>query len=389
MLAVLTASLDVIGNLIIGLALGYSAVSLLACLIGAYWRKASSMSYRGIPVTVLKPLCDNEPGLYESLQSFCDQDHDDFQIVFGANRRDDPALAVARRLQAEYPALDITVVADCPQIGGNRKVNNLAHMLEQARHEHLVIADSDIRVPTDYLTRVLRPLGDSHVGLVTCLYRGRPDAGLWSLLSAQYIDNWFRPSVLIAHLFGGRTFAFGATIAMRRETLAAIGGFAAVADHLADDHRLGTLTQDLGLATVISDCVVETTTYEPTLKHLLAHESRWMQTIRLVQPVGYVMACVTLALPLTLIGLAVTGFDSDSAMLVVAVLVLRLALELMQSGHRPASRMRGLALVPLRELVTAYVWCCGLFVRTVEWRNQHYAVARDGSLKSRPFLNKS
>lgn len=389
MLTVITESFDVIGNVLIGLALVYSAVALLACLVGSCWRKISARSYCSVPVTVLKPLCGEEPGLYDSLRSFCDQDHSDYQIVFGANRRDDPALAVARRLQREYPTLDITVVSGCPSIGGNPKVSNLAHMLEQARHERLIIADSDIRVPADYLTRVSRPLDNSQVGLVTCLYCGRPGAGLWSLLGAQYIDNWFRPSVLIAHLFGGQTFSFGATIAMRRETLAAIGGFAAVSDHLADDHRLGVLTQALGLATVISDCVVETTTHEPTLGHLLAHESRWMQTIRSVQPVGYVMAGVTLTLPLALVGLTFTRFDHDSMMAVVAVLSLRLGLELVQSGHRPARRMLALALVPLREIVTACVWYRGLFAGPVAWRNQHYAVARDGSLKSKPFLDKS
>jgi ceramide glucosyltransferase len=381
MLYMFATTLDFAGNLAIVLALAYSAVALLACLLIRRASRTSAAPGAVSAVSVLKPLCGSEAGLYDNLKTFCEQAHPCYQLVFGTNAADDPALGVAYRLQREYPDLDIQVTTDAPQIGRNRKVENLAHMLTRARHDVVLIADSDIRVDPDYLSEVTAPLDDLSVGLVTCLYRARPRPGLWSRLGAQYIDDWFRPSVLIAHLFGDRDFAFGATIALRRETLDAIGGFPAVANHLADDYQLGALTQQLGLRTVLSSYTVDTVACEPTFQDLRMHERRWMMTIRAAQPLGYMMSVVTVSLPLALFGLILTGGARDSLMLTITVLGLRLAVNLAQSKHHQGRTLLRLALVPVREFLTAYAWCGGLFCSRVQWRDQEYAIARDGSLQ--------
>ena len=140
---------------------------------------------------------------------------------------------------------------------------------------------------------------------MTCPYVGRPLPDLWSQLGAQFINGWFVPSVFVAALFGSRAFAFGATIALRREVLDAIGGLPAIADQLADDYRLGELTRELGLRTVLSEVVVETVVEERSLQDLIGHELRWLRTIKAVRPVGYSLAFVTFALPVALIGVGV------------------------------------------------------------------------------------
>jgi ceramide glucosyltransferase len=147
------------------------------------------------------------------------QDHPQFQLLFGVRDADDPALDVVRRLQVEFPQLEIVIVADARIYGPNLKVSNLMNLLPQARHDWLVIADSDIAVAPDYLTRVVRPLARAEVGVVTCLYRGRAIGGMWALLGKQFIDDWFAPSVLLVRLFGSTSFGFGATLALRRDTL--------------------------------------------------------------------------------------------------------------------------------------------------------------------------
>ena len=190
-----------IGFACLAVAALYSVLTLIAMLV---WRaRAATASAPGLPpVTVLKPLCGAEPGLHQHLRSFCRQDYPQFQIVFGVRDAADPALAAVRRLMAEFPAQPIDVVIDPQQYGSNAKVSNLINMIARARHDVLVMADSDTCVAPDYLAAVTAPLQDRNVGLVTCLYRGVPTRQLWSRLGAMYINDWYAPSVLLAWLFG-------------------------------------------------------------------------------------------------------------------------------------------------------------------------------------------
>jgi ceramide glucosyltransferase len=245
------------------------------------------------PVTVLKPLCGAEHAIYECLRSFCEQDYPRFQIVFGVSDSDDPAIAVVRRLQREFPGRDLKLAIDGRQHGSSPKVSNLINMMALARHDYLVIADSDVRVTRGYLAKVVAPLLDPRVGIVTCSYRGWPRAGLWSLLGCLFINEWFTPSVRVAAMAGSRSFAFGATIAIRRQVLASIGGFEAIANQLADDYRLGELTRRMGLRTVLSEVVVETCVDERNLDELLRHELRRLRTIRAVRPAGHALCFIT------------------------------------------------------------------------------------------------
>src|SRR5690242_6692637 len=180
--------LGAIGLISLGVACGYAVLALLAVLA---WkaRTGSKPTMKLPPVTVLKPLCGAEPGLYENLRSFCEQDYPEFQIVFGVRDPDDPALRVVERLVAEFPKLPIDVVIDPRQHGGNRKVSSLINMLGQARHDVLLIADSDAFAGPDYLATVTAPLLDRKVGLVTCLYHGEPTGRIWSRLGAMYVNE--------------------------------------------------------------------------------------------------------------------------------------------------------------------------------------------------------
>jgi ceramide glucosyltransferase len=316
------------------------------------------------PVSVLKPLSGDEPRLYENLATFCRQVHPAWQLVFGVRGADDPALAVCRRLQADFPACDIALVVSAKVHGPNRKVSNLVNMLPHARHPWLVVADSDIAVAPDYLARVTAPLAGRSTGVVTCLYCGRALAGWWSRLGAQFIDDWFVPSARIAHAFGSRRFAFGATIAVRRETLAAIGGFAALSGRLADDFWLGELTRRLGLETVLSDVVVSTDVAEATARALWQHELRWLRTIRSLNRSGFAFLFITFTWPMLAIGLALAPRPP--------VLALALAGALARSSLAGCA---GAALrAPLRDTLLLAEWAAALFGSRVRWRGQILSV---------------
>lgn len=331
------------------------------------------------PITVLKPLCGADHELYECLRTCCDQTYQRFQIIFGVRDEHDPAVAVVRRLQREFPQLDIDLVTDRREHGNNRKVSNLINMLPHARHDYVVIADSDVRVPRHHLASLITPLLKPDVGIVTCAYQGRPRGGLWSLLGALFINDWFIPSVRVAALSGSRAFAFGVTIAMRREVLRAIGGFDRIADQLADDYRLGELTRQLGLRTVLSDVTVETCVDERSLGDLVRHELRWLRTIRSVRPLGYSLAGVTFGLPVAILGALLASSAKPALVILGIAAIARLMLHCAgRSAGAPPSRLWA---IPLSDSLGFALWCWGFVTRRVHWRQDRYWIAHDGSVQ--------
>jgi len=228
-------------------------------------------------------------------------------VVFGVNRADDPALAVVERLRRQFPAVDIAVVVDPRRHGTNPKVGNLMNMLPAAKHDLLVIADSDLHVAPDWLTRVCAALDVPGIGLACTLYAGLPATGaLVERLAAMHITHTFLPGALLSRALG-RQDCLGATMALRRETLARIGGLAALADHLADDNLLGRRVRALGLDVVLADTVPATTVPEATLAALWRHELRWARTIRALVPGQFAASVLQYPIAWSLLALALSG----------------------------------------------------------------------------------
>jgi ceramide glucosyltransferase len=337
------------------------------------------------PVTILKPLCGAEPGLYANLRSFCRQDYPQFQIVFGIADEADPACAVARQLQGEFPDTPIDVVIDSRVHGSNGKISNLINMLAAARHDLLVMADSDCTVGPDYLDRVTAPLQSPAVGLVTCLYRGMPARSIWSRIGAMYINEWYVPQVLLAWLFGHEGYVSGQTIALRRATLAAIGGFEALADHLAEDHQMGLRVRAQGLRVVLSPYLVLGEFHEQNLEAVTRHELRWMRTLRALAPRSMRWIFVTFSLPLALVGLSVAAtrppISTVAWVLFLLTVAARLAVHLVHRWHRDRSLLTDLWLVPARDLLLCWVWWRSMFGSQVNWRGSEFVVKADGTMR--------
>src|SRR5438093_3709809 len=204
-------------------------------------------------ITILKPLRGAEPALHDRLASFCDQDYPGpVQILFGVQDAADPAVAVVDRLIAERPGRDLQLLVSTHPAGPNPKVATLIGLQHHIRHELVVLSDSDISVECDYLARTVAALAEPGIGLVTCLYRGAPVAGLWARLASMAIDYHFLPNVLVGLALGLARPCFGSTIAMRRNTLQRIGGFEAFVDQLADDNAIGEAVRALGMRVMIS-----------------------------------------------------------------------------------------------------------------------------------------
>ena len=372
------------GIALASLAMVYSLTALLAVRMRILPPRSAapgpSAAEGSPPVTVLKPLCGAEHEIYQCLRSFCDQDYPRFQLVFGVSDSDDPAIDVVHRLQREFAHIDIQLAIDRRRHGSSPKVSNLINMMCLAQHDYLVLSDSDVRVGRDYLSKVVEPLLDPSVGIVTCTYRGWKRPGLWSLLGCLFIDEWFTPSVRVAAMSGSRAFAFGATIAMRRKVLADIGGFMSIANQLADDYRLGELTRRMGLRTVLSDVVVETCVDERNFGELVRHELRWLRTIRAVRPMGYALSFVTYGVPVAALGsLLAAGAAAAVAMLGITAAA-RVMLHL--TVRKPGTALSHMLVLPLRDTLSFALWGWGFVTRRVHWRDDHFQVTRDGSVES-------
>lgn len=330
-------------------------------------------------VSVLKPLHGDEPGLYENLRSFAEQDYRALQIVLGVNDPLDSALPAARALIHDLSDHDIALVVDARARGSNRKVANLENMLEVARHHLIVLADSDMRVDPHYLAAVTAPLRNPQIGVVTCLYKGVPSTGLWSELGAMHINLWFLPGALVGEALGVGGGCFGATIALRRETLGRIGGFARLRDELADDHRIGDEIRALGLAVVLSPYIVEARVSEPTFAALWQHELRWARTERAVAPAGFAASILSHAVAIAVLAVALAGFGLTSSIFLVISCVLRWATArvIADALDLPPAKPWRLA---IRDALSFAVFVASFFGRTVSWRDEVFHVEASGRM---------
>jgi ceramide glucosyltransferase len=331
------------------------------------------------PVSILKPLCGEDPGLAANLSSFCRQDYPDYQIVFGVRDANDPAVAVVRGLMAELPGADLTLVVDRRQRGRNLKVANLHNMLPAARHGILVMADSDMRVGPDYLAQVTAPLAESGVGVVTCLYRGVPAGGIWSRLASLHVNHGFLPQAALAAAMGASAGCFGASIAFRRDTLERIGGLAAIEDALADDYALGAAVRRAGGRIVLSSYLVDNVIAERGLAALVRHEVRWARTIRLVAPLGFAGSIVTHPVMIAALATALGALPlAAPSLLVLAFFCRCVSVRLVDRalGFPPTP----LWLIPLRDVLSFGVFVASFFARRVEWRNRTFRVGPGGEM---------
>ncbi len=366
--------------------LGYYGLCLWSGARFLRQRKAADKSVRPTrdlpPVSILKPLKGTDPEMYESFRSHCLQDYPEYEIIFGVSDAKDPSIELVERLKAEFPQRAIRLLVCRENMGANAKVSCLAQMLREARYEHLFVNDSDIRVAPDYLHRVLAPLSDAKVGLVTCLYRGEANSTLGSRLESLGISTDFCAGILAARqLEGGLRFGLGSTLAVRRRDLQAIGGFEAFVDYLADDYQIGNRIAGLGREVKLSDVVVETFLPRYTLRGFFDHQLRWARTVRDSRFWGYVGLGFTFGLPWAVLCLVLSrGAGWAWTLLVlttgtraaVAIIVGRLVL-----GDRQVVRF--LALIPLRDVLALVVWLVSFAGHTVAWRGVSFRL-RDGKL---------
>ncbi|HEY0281042.1 MAG TPA: bacteriohopanetetrol glucosamine biosynthesis glycosyltransferase HpnI [Rhizomicrobium sp.] len=371
----------VLGWLSAALALGGAIYTVLAAIAAGRYAPRSEPAAASPPAaTVLKPLHGAEPNLEDNLATFFVQDYPaPFQLVFGVQDEADPAIQVVERLRARYPGVNAALVVDGRRHGSNAKISNLINMQEAARHDVLILSDSDIAVPSDYLGRVATALEPDEVGAVTCLYTGWAGAGVGSRLCAMGIDYQFLPNAVTSIVLGLAEPCFGSTIALKRKVLDEIGGLRAFANFLADDYEIGRAVRARGYHIAFPRLVVRHTCNEKSFGEWLAHELRWARTLRIVTPAGHMSSIVTHAIPLALLGVILTGFTLFALASLVTTVGARAMLK-WRIDRLYRCNGGSIWLLPARDVLSFGVFLVSLFGGSVEWQGERLRVKQDGAL---------
>ncbi len=363
-----------------------STISAILAIVGLFRfrSQASSTDARfTTPVSLLKPLDGDEPNLEAHLASFFDQDYPQFEILFCARSASDPGLAAARRVAARYPNIPTRFLSTGDQTYINAKVSSLELMYAAAQHDIFIVSDSDVRVARNYIREVAAPFADENVGAVTCLYRGVADQGLWAKLEATGMSVEMTTGVLTANLLEGMKFALGPTMAVRRRSVEAMGGFGVLGPYCSDDFLLGEKVAAQGSTVVLSHHVIDHIILNLSFAASLRHQTRWMKSTRFSRPLGHLGTALTFSLPFGILAclaafamhrpvfaLSLLAYSIANRM-ILAALVGALAVE-----ERHLSRT--ILLYPIRDLIGFCCWTASYAGSTILWRGRRYRLSRGG-----------
>jgi ceramide glucosyltransferase len=356
--------------------LAYYLVAIFAALRFFRKKRARNLPEFTPPVSLLKPVRGVDFASYENFRSFCALDYPEYEILFCVNEMDDPAVAVIQRLAKEFPERRIEIFSGAPQVGTNRKVNNLALLTRQARYDYLVQSDGDVRAGPEYLREVVAPFADPGVGVVSCFYRGVTQKNFWAELEAIGAASDFLPGAVVANLPGKVTFALGASVATTKSWLAKIGGYEALADFLADDYEIGNRVHNAGGKVLLSRETVWTMYPAKTSRGFWEHQERWARTVRMVRPASFFGLIFTHGLPLAILAAAVAPTTWIAAAYLGTYAVLRLLMAWVAGvwGMKDETLARKLWLVPLRDAIHFGVWLAGFTSNRVKWGESEFAI---------------
>jgi ceramide glucosyltransferase len=364
--------------------LAYSLVSLY-CARTYFNRHDQPAPHLPAPgVSILKPVKGMDEDSFNNFSSFCRQEYaGEMQLVFAVASPDDPVVTIIRKLMSGFPAHDIRLVVNPALHGPNYKVSNLINAFPETLHEIIIVCDSDICVAPDYLRSVVAHFSDPHVGLVTSLYRTSNVHGIATALEAIGITVEMIPNVLVARRLEGLTFALGASMAVRRDALLAIGGFEALAGYLADDYQLGNKIHGCGWRIALDSCFVESVIKPETLMSVLSRQLRWARTMRISRPGGYLASGITFPFPAVLMATAVAptpAFAVAAVMLLYGVRIgvcMQFSRRFVRDGLFP----RWLWLLPIRDMLSFFIWALSFSGNRVEWRGSRFVLKPGGKIE--------
>jgi ceramide glucosyltransferase len=368
--------------LLVFVAFAYYAVAIIAAARFFIRERRKPLGTFAPPISVLKPVRGVDFAFYENSKSFCRQDYPEYEILFCVNDLNDEAVPSIRRIIEEFPERSIRLLSSAPQLGSNRKVNNLALLVQQAKYDLLVQSDGDVRVGPNYLREMAASFERSETGVVSCLYRGVTQNNLWAQIEALGAATDFSAGVLIAGWNGEVSFALGASVATTKSWLDKIGGYEALASVLADDYEIGNRVAKTGGRVMVSREVVETMYPAMTFREFWQHQLRWARTVRLCRPASYLGLLVTHGLFWAMLGAAASGSAKAASSVFAAYLLLRLTVAWTVGvwGMNDETARKKWWLVPLRDALHFGVWVASFFSNRIVWSGTEFQLKANGDM---------
>lgn len=375
--------------------LASSSVFLLLVIVAAVRFRVRSQAFRNVassvpagqhpPVTIFKPVHGMEERLEENLESFFEQNYPDYEIIIGARGADDPAIQLAETIRRRHPNINSRIVISGPPEWPNAKVFTLDKMIPLSRNDFFVISDSDVRVERDFLRNVVAPLFDRKIGLVTCLYRGDPASDFWSFLEALGMSVEMPSGVVVADMLEGIRFALGPAVALRRDSLDAIGGIRATADYYSDDYVLGNKIWAAGYQVVFSHHFIHHVLTPRSFFRTVGDQLRWMKSTRHSRRWGHIGTGLTFAMPFGILGVisaAALGHLRLGLWLLALAFLNRVIQSLVVGWWllKDSRALRYCWLYPLRDLQGFAVWIASFLSHTFYWRGEIYRFTGDGKI---------
>ncbi len=337
------------------------------------------------PVTVLKPVHGLEKHQKRNLRSTCLQDYPEYQVVFSVQDPQDPAIPLLKEIQQEFGMERVTVAVENCQAGTNGKINNMIGGLKHARHEILVISDSDVFLRPDYLKTIVTPLADPKVGCACTLYKAAAADRWFEKMELLSLNADFMANVLFAHVTGASKFCLGASAALHRSTLERIGGFEALADYLVEDYEMGRRIWDLGQRVQIIPYFVDTMVDLKRPSQWWNHQVYWDQNTRAARPYAFFATALVRSVPFGILYMATQlGSAFGIGVMAGAILIRILSIAVILGwGLRDREGLRSLWLLVSRDISSLITWLLAFTKRTTIWRGTSFILTRDGRLIAR------
>jgi ceramide glucosyltransferase len=340
------------------------------------------------PVSVLKPVHGLDARMKENIESFFRQDYPAYEIIFAADEADDAALPLIREICARYPNIPTRIMVTGQPPWPNAQNYCFHCMTEVAAYDILVTSDSDVEVAPNYLREVVPPLLDPKVGAVTCVFRGKSAGGVWADLDAIGQSVEFTAGVVTANLLEGMKFGLGPTIVVRKDSLAAMGGFAAAREYLSNDFVVGNFIQRAGYQIVLSRHVVDHISPSMTFRRMWERQLRWAMGTRYSRPKGHIGSGLTFAAPFGILGL-IAGLAFGYPRLGIALFAIAVLSRMAECWiigwwtARDRAALRWILIYPLRELHGFIIWCASYLSKRSLWRDNRYELLKGGRLVAR------
>jgi ceramide glucosyltransferase len=334
------------------------------------------------PVTVLKPVHGLEKNQRENLRSGCIQDYPEFQVVFSVQKTDDAAIPLLQDLQREFGSDRVTVAIENCRAGTNGKINNMIGGLRHARHDMLVISDSDILLKPDYLKTIVSPLKDPTVGCACTLYKAAGAETWFEKMELLTLNADFMANVLFAHVSGASKFCLGASAALHRSTLERIGGLEALSDYLVEDYEMGRRIWVLGKKVVVVPYFVDTIVDLKSPSQWWNHQVYWDQNTRAARPIAFFATALVRSVPFAILYAITRMMDAVGLWTIAGAFTLRIisAAFILGWGLRDREGLRSLWLLILRDISALATWLLAFTKRTTIWRGTSFVLTRDGRL---------